>query len=107
MSKVTVKKDDIGVLFSDTLTASGVNFSNVTSALFLLKDDVLGTAISKTATTSNPTTGTVSIAYTTQSGDLGTSGVYSQEWELTFSGGAVLTFPSDGYNKVQIIDDLN
>lgn len=107
MFSALVKTADIGVLFTDTLTAAGVNFANVSSAKFLLRSDDGLVALSKTATTSNPTVGSCDISYTTQTGDLATAGGYSQEWELTFSGGPVLTFPSDGYNRVVVLDDLN
>lgn len=107
MSKVTVKKDDVGVLFSDVLTATSVDFATVSSALFLLSDQATGTAISKTATVANGVVGSCTISYTTVSGDLGTIATYRQEWQLTFSGGAVLTFPNDTYNTVNVIADLN
>ena len=34
-------------------------------------------------------------------------GEYLQEWEVTFSDGGILTFPSGGHNTIKIIEDLN
>jgi len=50
--------------------------------------------------------GTGEVAYEVQSGFPTTAGIYRQEWEVRL-GGAVLTFPSDGYNEIQILGDLN
>ena len=103
---VDVKRGDVGVIFTDTLAATGLaNLNNVTSLLFLLRNHSTGTLVSKTATVTN--SATLTVQYVTQSGDLGTAGVYLQEWELTFNDGSVLTFPSRGYNLVRVADDLN
>lgn len=46
------------------------------------------------------------VSYTWQEGDTDTPGIYKLEWEVTYSGGEVQTFPSDGYNLIAITPDL-
>lgn len=36
----------------------------------------------------------------------GTAGLYLGEWETTFAGGAVQTFPNDGYILINVAEDL-
>jgi hypothetical protein len=105
LETVSVKAHDIGVLFSDTLTATGFDFSGST-VKFLLKNVTAGTVISKTAVLDTGVVGSATVHYTTVATDLDVSGTYSQEWEIT-KGGNVLSFPSTGYNKVVILADLN
>lgn len=47
------------------------------------------------------------VTYTAGVGFLTAIGDYSQEWQVTFPDASVLTFPSNGYNKIIILDDLN
>jgi hypothetical protein len=53
--------------------------------------------------TSNPTTGQVVYSWGTYAG---TASLYLAEWEVTFSGGSVQTFPNDGYMLVNVMGDL-
>jgi hypothetical protein len=99
-----VKQDDVGVTFTDALTVSGapVNLTGVTVA-FVMRCGT--TAISAAATVTNAATGAV--RYVTVAGDLAKAGVYRQEWQATFPSGQVITFPSDEYNEVRVLSDLN
>jgi hypothetical protein len=38
--------------------------------------------------------------------DMETKGKFKQEWEVVFNDGKILTFPNDGYNTVNILEDL-
>lgn len=53
----------------------------------------------------DPEDGTV--RYQWQSGDLDTYGQYFFEWRVLFSTGQVQTFPSSGYNYIEVIKQLN
>jgi len=101
-----IKSFDTAIVFSDTLTIDGVAADlSSTTVLFILKaaDD---TVFSAAATVdADPTTGAVT--YVPSAGFPTTAGSYKQEWEVTFLDTTKLTFPSDGYNKVTIIEDLN
>ena len=127
MSTVKIKADDTAITFTNpryraagTLSASdpgqaaeplavnGVTL-NLTGAtiLFLMKLIAspytaysLAASIDGTATAGN-------VTYTSASGFPTVVGQYKQEWQVTQSGGTILTFPSGGYNIVHILDDLN
>jgi hypothetical protein len=38
--------------------------------------------------------------------DVETKGKFKQEWEVVFNDGKILTFPNDGYNNLNILEDL-
>jgi hypothetical protein len=38
--------------------------------------------------------------------DVATAGVFDQEWEVVFGSSAPLTFPTQGYNTITILEDL-
>ena len=112
-SSVKVKRNDIGVTFTGTLTCTNALDWTSATVRWLLKgkdsyEQVSGagsfTGDYGTGTEANSTTAGVS--YTTVSGNLSESGKYWHEWEVTFANGAVITFPSDEWNTVQILDDL-
>lgn len=46
------------------------------------------------------------VQYDWDNGDTATIGSYQAEFEVTFAGGAVETFPNSGYIRVEIIDDI-
>ena len=46
------------------------------------------------------------VSYTWAAGDTDTAGDYHAEFEVTFTGGSVLTFPNDGYLEIKILSDL-
>lgn len=114
MSAVKVKRNDIGVTFTGTLTlTTATNWTGAT-VRWLLKDKSSYEQVSGVGSftgsygdgvISSSTTATV--FYSTASGDLAKSGKYYQEWEVTFAGGSVITFPSDDWNTVTVLDDLN
>lgn len=99
-----IKSQDTAVTFTDTLTLDGaaVNLTGAT-VLFLIANESL--AFSGAATVVNAASGTV--RYLPGAGFPTTPGLYQQEWEVTFADASKLTFPSDRYNKVTILEDLN
>jgi hypothetical protein len=46
------------------------------------------------------------VQYLWDAADTATVGSYQAEFEVTFSGGAVETFPNNGYIRVEITDDI-
>ena len=44
--------------------------------------------------------------YIWDAADTATVGSYQAEFEVTFAGGAVETFPNNGYIRVEITDDI-
>lgn len=61
--------------------------------------------VTAAATIVAPTLGTV--RYDWIAGDTDTPGTYSAEWQVTYANGKAQTFPSDGYNTIAIIADLD
>lgn len=102
MAKVTIKRHDNGFYFTDTLSATGANFTGA-SVKFLLKRGT--TEFEDAAEFVDESEGTV--RYQPGASFPSAIGTYSQEWEVTFSDSSVLTFPSAGYNVVKILADLN
>lgn len=108
MSTVNVKRGDVGRTFSDTLTEAGVaaDLSTATGVLFILRSpDALEPKVAAAATIVSAPAGTVK--YVTVLDDLDTAGEYLQEWQVTYAGGAIATFPDEGYNRVVVEADLD
>ena len=103
---VKVKRNDVGRAFTDTLTTDGTaaNLAGAT-VKFLLRGPDGTLKVNATATVVSVVDGTVS--YTTVAGDLNTQGEHSQEWEATFAGGEIGTWPDEGHNRVIVVEDLN
>jgi len=47
------------------------------------------------------------VAYDFAQGDLDVTGTYRYEWEVTFSGGGVETFPGDGFGEIKVLPENN
>ena len=60
--------------------------------------------VNAAATITDAATGKVS--YTPIAADTNTQGDYLVEWQVTFSGGAVETFPNSDWQKVRVKDDI-
>ncbi len=109
MTKVSIKQSDTAIEFTGTLTKNGVvtNLTGVTSVLFLL-------TLMDSPYTAYSLTGSIvgaesdgNVSYTVGTGFPTVLGLYRQEWQVTFSGGTILTYPSGTYNVVEILADLN
>lgn len=46
------------------------------------------------------------VSYTPSATDTDTPGIYLAEWQVTFSGGAIETFPNSDWQKVRVKDDI-
>ena len=83
---------------SINITGSTVKFNLRNSSDNVVKID------NGSVTTVSSTAGRVKYSFTAANTD--TSGNFDGEFEVTFVGGQVETFPNDGYIKVIITDDL-
>lgn len=113
MTTVEMKSGDIGPgkVFENpsplTIDGTTADLTTATSILFLLKAiESPYTAYSLTGAV-NGTATAGNVKYVVAAGFPTTPGKYKQEWEITFSDGTKHTFPSDDYNYVEIIPDLN
>ena len=85
------------------------NLTTATSAKFLMGTiDAGGVSTQKVSQAmtfdSDRTTGKVT--YDWQTGDLDTPGDYKAEVEITWSGGDIQTFPSEGYLTITVVADV-
>jgi hypothetical protein len=113
MSAVKVKRNDIGVTFTGTLTLTTAADWTGATVRWLLKNKASYETASGVGSFTGYGDGTVgesttaAVSYATVAGNLAKSGVNYQEWEVTFADGSVITFPSDAWNTVTILDDLS
>ena len=61
--------------------------------------------VNASASITNASNGAVS--YTFSSSNTDTSGLFQGEFQVTFSGGAIETFPNAEYISINILDDLD
>ena len=103
---MNIKSQDTAITFSDTLRVDGtpVDLTGAT-VLFLMTTTERGSLFSAAATVVSAAEGTVN--YQPGGGFPTLPGAYLQEWEVTFTNGRRLTFPSAGYNQITIVADLN
>lgn len=106
----TIKKGDTLPVINAALTtgpdAGSQVAVNLTSAavVLVMKPAAGGSAVRHTASIVSAPAGTVK--YDWVAGDTATAGTYNAEWEVTFSGGGIQTFPNEAYFQITIADDL-
>lgn len=105
MTTAYVKRHDTARALQDQLLLDGaaINLTGATVSI-CFKHLVNGTAWKRTATVTSAVTGQVS--YTLIPADTETAGDYKVEWEITFSGGTILTVPDNDYHLLRILEDL-
>lgn len=107
-----IKKGDTAPAVADTLLDSNGNAVNLTSATvkFHMSTWNLQTVVISNGSVTGPNGGSLDstgeVQYVWQSADTLTAGVYRAEWQVTFAGGAIETWPDDGYAVVNITADL-
>lgn len=102
-----LKRGDTLPTVSATLSnydGTAINLTDSTVRLVYRAADGSGTATRVTATIESAEDGEVSYAW--QTGDTATAGNYVCEWEITFSGGSILTVPNGSYIPFTILADL-
>ncbi len=101
-----IKRNDTSPAFRRTLKDAAGTVINVTGATILFKattmDDVI--KINAAADIIDGAGGVVEYVWVT--GDTDTAKKYKVEWEVTFSGGAIESFPNDEQDFLQITRDL-
>ncbi len=111
----TIKRNDTASNIQATLENSGGTAVDIQSSTVLFKMAPLagGTlAVAGTAVIDQVGAGTVVggqmgvVHYVWQAGDLDTAGRYAAEWEVTFSSGAVQTFPNGDPIILDVNEDL-
>jgi len=85
-------------------TGTAVNLTGATVKFMMWAPGDAAVKVNASATITDATLGKVS--YTPNSTDTNTIGDYLVEWQVTFGGGAVETFPNSGWQKVRVVDDI-
>lgn len=109
-----IKKGDTSSSISATLQNSGGTAVDIQNAVVRWKvmplaggtvtiNDAATNAQVGAGGTANATTGDVSYSWGTV---IPTAGRYLGEWEVTYAGGPVQTFPNDGYVIVDVLEDV-
>lgn len=108
MSTFTIKKNDTSPDLQATLTDADGAAVNLTGATVRFHMRLPGASSAKVdAAGSIVGTATDGVAkYSWSAGDTDTAGVYEAEFEITYSGGGIETFPSGGYILVNVLEDL-
>lgn len=112
MATYTVKRGDTAPVVTDTLTDSAGAAVSLTGATvkFHMATWDLATVVIANGTVTKVGGGaldaTGQVQYQWQAADTLLRGVYKAEWQVTFSGGAVETWPNDGYAVVDVPMDV-
>jgi hypothetical protein len=111
MPTYTVKRGDTAPVVTDTLEDAAfapVNLTGASVKFHMTTWDRSTVVVNASATGPNggalDSTGQVQYAWA--SGDVAAAGVYKAEWEVTFAGGKIETWPNEGYATVNIPADL-
>jgi hypothetical protein len=106
MTVINIKRGDTKGVFVDTLTLNGtpVNLTGCTLLFLMRRKGKPLKSVQQTGLIVDPLG--AAVQYQPILADVNQSGVYEQEWEVTFPSGQVLTFPNYAWNIVNILRDL-
>lgn len=102
-----IKQGDTLPALLDTLTYTDGTAADLTGATvtFVMRSlTAVGPATNAAATILAPTLGTISYTFTAQ--DTANAGMFMANWVVTFPGGSMGTWPTDGYIEINIEENL-
>lgn len=107
MPDFTMKAFDRRPSIQATLSAGGdpVDLSAALSVKFIMVNGTGTVVVNSPATIATADQGIV--RYDWAAGDTATPGLYTAEWEVTWSVGVKQTYPTLTYHSISIIADLN
>ena len=103
-----IKQNDTSPTLSVVLADSDGTAIDLTGASVQFKMRAVNSStlkVNASASITNASNGAVS--YTFSSSNTDTSGLFQGEFQVTFSGGAIETFPNAEYISINILDDLD
>ena len=103
-----IKQNDTSPTLSVVIADSDGTAIDLTGASVQFKMRAVNSStlkVNASASITNASNGAVS--YTFSSSNTDTSGLFQGEFQVTFSGGAIETFPNAEYFSINILDDLD
>ena len=102
-----IKENDTSPVLEVTLQDSDGDAVDVTGATVRFHMRAIGSTTAKVnAAATIVTAASGVVRYTWQTGDTDTIGEFEGEFQVTFGGGAVQSFPNDGWLRISILDDI-
>lgn len=102
----TIKQGDTGPRLLFALTPTDIDLTGAT-VRFNMRSRQGGTIrVNRAAAVVVTATGTPTVGYDWQAGDTAVAELCDAEFEVTYSGAAVETFPNNGFITVVIADDI-
>ena len=83
---------------STVLTGATVRFN--------MRDSAGAVKVNRAAAVVVTATGTPTVRYDWQAADTNTAGFFDAEFEVTYAGGAIETFPNDSFIRINITGDI-
>ena len=105
-----IKRGDTKRSIQATLTDCDgvvVDLTAASSVKFIMKQSTASGTPKVSAPATIVTPGSGVVRYDWAGTDTDTTGKYHAEWEVTWPGPKLDTYPSDGYNQIVIAQDLN
>jgi hypothetical protein len=103
----TIKQGDTGPRLLCALTPADEVILTGASVVFSMRSRAAGTVrINRQSAVIVTETVTPTVAYDWQAGDTATAELCDAEFEVTYAGGAVETFPNNSYITVVVTDDI-
>ena len=102
-----IKQGDTSPSIAGTLkdaSSAAVNLTGATVRFHLRKPGVSPSKVDAAASVTDAPNG--GVAYAWQTGDTNEAGAFHGEWEVTFGGGAIETFPNHGFVSVHVEPQL-
>ena len=102
-----IKQNDTRPIMSATLIDGNGSTVNLDGATVAFKMRAVGGSTAKvdaSASIAEATKGKVT--YTFTASDTNTVGEYEGEFEVTFAGGGIQTYPNNKYIEIEVVDDI-
>lgn len=101
-----MKRGDTSPSLLYALTPTSTDLTGATVRFNMRAASAGAVKINRAAAVVVTETGTPTVRYDWQAADTDTAGYYEAEFEVTYAGGAVETFPNSGYIRVTIGEDI-
>ena len=104
-----IKQGDTGLLirsFCEDATGTPVDITGATVKFHMTNINGSATGALNASGTNENATSTGRVSYTFTAGQTANAGLYIAEWEITFGGGAIQTFPNGRQMLIRILPQI-